>query len=133
MAGQLTVDTLKASTGVLATQNGMTGIGKAWVNFNGVTTITIRASFNVSSVTRNATGDYTIAFTTAMADANYSIVGSINPLYAANNSSFNINSTGTAAGVTESAPTTSSFRVITTSPGPTALDCKYVNIAVLGS
>jgi hypothetical protein len=50
-------------------------IAKAWVNFNGTTSPgTIRSSFNVSSVTKNGTGDYTVNFTTAMADANYSIV-----------------------------------------------------------
>jgi hypothetical protein len=74
MAGQLTIDTLKASSGVLATQNGMTGIAKAWVNFDGTGTVAIRASFNVSSITDNGTGDYTINFTTAMPDANYSAV-----------------------------------------------------------
>jgi hypothetical protein len=45
---------------------------RAWVNFNGVTTATIRASFNVSSVTRNSTGIYTVNFTNAMPDSNYS-------------------------------------------------------------
>ena len=70
MAGQLTIDTLRAGSGVLATQNGMTGIAKAWVNFNG-STAAIRASFNVSSVTKNGTGDWSISFTTAMPDANY--------------------------------------------------------------
>ena len=103
---------------------------RAWVNFNGTGTVAIRASGNVSSITDNGVGDYTVNFTTAMADINYSITGSINPLYAANSSSFNINTVGTAGGVTESAPTTSSFRFMTTSPGPTALDPKYVNVAV---
>jgi hypothetical protein len=70
MAGTLTVSTLNDSSGVLATQNGMSGICKAWANFNG-TTSTIRASFNVSSLTRNGTGIYTINFTTAMPDTNY--------------------------------------------------------------
>lgn len=46
---------------------------RAWVNFNGVTTATIRASFNVSSVTRTSLGSYTVNFTTAMPDANYSV------------------------------------------------------------
>lgn len=78
MAGQLTIDTLKASTGVLATQNGMTGIAKAWVNFNGVTTATIRSSFNVSSVVRNSTGNYTVNFTTSMPNSNYLLAGSCN-------------------------------------------------------
>ena len=45
---------------------------RAWVTFTGTGTVTIRASGNVSSVTDNGTGDYTINFTTAMADANYS-------------------------------------------------------------
>jgi hypothetical protein len=74
MAGRLVVTTLNNDTGVLATQNGMTGIAKAWVNFDGVpSTPTIASSFNVSSVVKNSTGDYTINFTTAMPNANYVI------------------------------------------------------------
>jgi hypothetical protein len=46
---------------------------RAWVNFDGTqSTPTIRASGNVSSITKNGTGDYTVNFTTAMPDANYS-------------------------------------------------------------
>jgi hypothetical protein len=44
---------------------------KAWVNFNGTGTVAIRASGNVSSITDNGLGDYTVNFTTAMPDANY--------------------------------------------------------------
>ena len=44
---------------------------KAWVNFNGTGTVAIRAAYNVSSITDNGTGDYTVNFTTAMPDANY--------------------------------------------------------------
>lgn len=74
MAGQLTIDTLKASSGVLATQNGMTGIAKAWVNFDGtVATPTIRGSFNVGSITKLGTGYYTVNFTTSMPSANYAV------------------------------------------------------------
>lgn len=73
MAGKITISTLNNDTGVLATQNGMTGIAKAWVNFYGVGTATVNASFNISSVTRNGTGDYTINFTTAMPNANYAV------------------------------------------------------------
>jgi hypothetical protein len=61
---------------------------RAWVNFDGTRDTTgatstantnrfIRASGNVTSVLRNAVGDYTVTFTTAMSDANYSISGSI--------------------------------------------------------
>jgi hypothetical protein len=49
---------------------------KAWVNFNGTGTVAIRASFNVSSITDNGTGDYTVNFTTALADANFAALGS---------------------------------------------------------
>jgi len=45
---------------------------RAWVNFNGTGTVAIRASGNVSSITDNGTGDYTVNFTTAMPDVNYS-------------------------------------------------------------
>ena len=46
---------------------------RAWVNFNGSGTVAIRASANVTSITDNGTGDYTVNFTTAMTDANYGI------------------------------------------------------------
>ena len=45
---------------------------KAWVNFNGTGTVAIRGSYNVSSITDIGTGNYTVNFTTAMPDANYS-------------------------------------------------------------
>ena len=46
---------------------------RAWVNFNGTGTVAIRASGNISSITDNGTGDYTVNFITAMEDVNYSI------------------------------------------------------------
>jgi hypothetical protein len=48
---------------------------RAWVNFNGTGTVAIRESGNVSSITDNGTGDYTVNFTTAMPDANYAVTG----------------------------------------------------------
>ena len=48
---------------------------RAWVNFNGTGTVAIRASGNVSSITDNGTGTYTINFTTAMPNTNYSVGG----------------------------------------------------------
>ena len=44
---------------------------RAWVNFNGTGTVAIRDSGNISSITDNGTGDYTVNFTTAMPDSNY--------------------------------------------------------------
>jgi hypothetical protein len=48
---------------------------RAWVNFDGTGTVAIRASGNVSSITDNGTGDYTVSFATAMPDNNYAISG----------------------------------------------------------
>lgn len=49
---------------------------RAWVNFNGTGTVAIRASGNVTSITDNGVGDYTVNFTTAMEDANYAVTTS---------------------------------------------------------
>ena len=53
----------------------ISGTAKAWVNFNGTGTVAIRAQFNVSSITDNGTGDYTVNFTSALADTNYCVSG----------------------------------------------------------
>jgi hypothetical protein len=52
------------------------GTAKAWVNFNGAGTVAIRAQFNVSSITDNGAGNYTVNFTNAMPDANYCVTSS---------------------------------------------------------
>jgi len=64
------------TSGVLSFNSGYGSAAKAygcraWVNFNGTGTVAIRASGNVSSITDNGTGDYTVNFTTAMPDVNY--------------------------------------------------------------
>jgi hypothetical protein len=51
---------------------------RAWVNFNGQGTVAIRASGNVTSITDNATGQYTVNFTTSMPDANYAVAATMN-------------------------------------------------------
>lgn len=70
MAGTLTISTLSDGTNSTSATNCIQGSAKAWVNFNG-TTLGIRASYNVSSITRIGTGQYTFNFTNAFADANY--------------------------------------------------------------
>ena len=82
---------------------------RAWVNFNGTGTVAIRASGNVSSITDNGTGDYTVNFTTAMPDANYAMsfgsrVGS--GVYGSLQVTF-----GQQPTATNSAPTTTSVRI----------------------
>jgi len=48
---------------------------RAWVNFNGTGTVAIRTSGNVTSITDNGQGDYTVNFTVSMPDANYAVAG----------------------------------------------------------
>jgi len=95
---------------------------RAWVNFNGQGTVAIRASGNVSSITDNGTGDYTVNFTSAMPDVNYAISGMIG-------------GTGNAYAIRDfsdgTARTTSAFRISTANPtNVVALDPAQVNIAV---
>ena len=76
MTSELRVDNLKGSTtggsinvlgeGTSATTNLQQGLCKVWNNFNGTGTIAIEDSFNVSSLTDNATGDYTTTFNNNM-------------------------------------------------------------------
>ena len=130
MAGRVVVSTLNDDTGVLAVQNGMTGIAKAWVNFNGTGTVAIRSSFNVSSITDNGTGDYTVNFTTAMPNANYSMVaaGTCSGGVAVDVGIF---SNGSRV---PQAPTTTSARLITIySPASQFLDTEYVCVSVFSS
>lgn len=72
MAGTLTISTLSDGTNSTSSTNCIQGSAKAWVNWVG-STGAIRASYNVSSVTRNSTGYYTVNFTNAFADTNYAI------------------------------------------------------------
>ena len=97
---------------------------RAWVNFDGTGTPAIRASGNVSSITDNGTGDYTVNFTTAMPDANYSTVASASRL-SPENESF-----PTTVGISRS-PTTSTVRLICRNYGAAALeDSSNVNVAI---
>jgi hypothetical protein len=93
---------------------------RAWVNFNGTGTVAIRASGNVSSITDNGTGDYTINFSTALADANYCPVG------------MGIDVSGAQVIVRRgsAAQTTSACRVSSEQPGTSSADCSQVNVAI---
>ena len=59
-----------------AVTNVINGSAKAWVNFNGTGAVAIRRGFNVSSLVDVGTGYYTVNFTTAMTDANFSVCSS---------------------------------------------------------
>lgn len=68
---RLTTLSNQGGTASVPSNTVINGTAKAWVNFNGTGTVAIRAAFNVSSITDNGTGDYTVNFATAMVDANY--------------------------------------------------------------
>ena len=97
---------------------------RAWVNFNGTGTVAIRASGNVSSITDNGTGDYTVNFTTAMPDANYAteINGEGNPSGSANFYLYGLqSSTSQASG---------SVRVSSFRNGAGVQDSNVINVAI---
>jgi hypothetical protein len=153
MAGTVVADTLQAaSTSTLVLKNGVantpptiqdsagTQIGTfclAWVNFNG-TTVTnpasmtgVRGSFNVSSILDNGTGDYTVNFTNALPDANYSLVATteIVPTSSSTRSGYTF---GIKFGTT---PTASSVNLLSKTGSNTAanaaeIDTNYANVAV---
>lgn len=100
-----------------------TGVCVAWVNFNGTTSPgTIRAAFNVSSVTRTATGDYIVNFTTAITDANFATV-----------SSSGRNGTGAGGYISlvadKTAQTTTTVQLYTINTAGSVLDTPYVSVA----
>jgi hypothetical protein len=71
----LVAQTISNGTVSTSSANVIQGSAKAWVNFNGAGTPAIRASYNVSSITDNGAGLYTVNFTNAFADASYSVSG----------------------------------------------------------
>jgi hypothetical protein len=132
MAGTIVADTLQSSiTGTPVQFNDGTGtqIGtlcRAFVNFNGTGTVAIRASFNVSSITDNGTGDYTVNFTTAMPDANYAWFGMAKNVDGAAN--YNYPSVGSRS---TTVPATSSIRIGTAfQQASSASDFDYVYVSI---
>lgn len=99
---------------------------RAWVNFNGTGTIgtdqTIRSSGNVSSVSKNATGEYTVNFTTAMVDANYCVVVSARRITP--------NSTGYGTISQASLPAVGSVRVASVAENGVVTDSDIITVAV---
>ena len=99
---------------------------RAWVNFNGTGTVAIRESGNVSSITDNGTGDYTINFTTAMSDANYSVTGA--GLTAAGSAQVSLSTKAANGGSAPTLKTVSAIRLITHTSS--LYDPNQVNVAI---
>jgi hypothetical protein len=92
---------------------------RAWVNFDGTGTVAIRASGNVSSITDNNTGNYTVNFTTAMSDVNFASLVSCNLTTDTSSIIQIINN-----------QTTSTVQMTLSNPGVANYDSAYVSVAV---
>ena len=133
VAGTTVLD-LPAVSGTVVTSNGSgdiqfnSGYGsvataygcRAWVNFNGTGTVAIREDGNVSSITDNGAGKYTINFTTAMPDANYAF--SITAGTISGNYLFGTPYTNN--------PTTTALQFETVNPSSTSIDAAYVCVSI---
>jgi N-methylhydantoinase B/oxoprolinase/acetone carboxylase alpha subunit len=109
----------------------MTGIAKAWVNFNG-SSAAIRGSFNVSSVTKISTGNYTVTFTTAMPNIDYGITASSSNQGTYGSIICAINSTSTG-GNQPRTPTTTTAGITTEQTSIGYIDTSYVCVSVFSS
>lgn len=127
MASSITVTEIASGTLIREAGSNIAGniaVAKAWVVFNGTGTPAIGASYNISSITDNGTGDYTINFTTPFSSANYAMAG------------FGIDSSGGGAQVIvygNTAPSASSLRIKTVNAGGALLDCQTVSVIFFGN
>jgi hypothetical protein len=93
---------------------------RAWVNFNGTGTVAIRASGNVSSITDNGTGDYTVNFATAMPDANYAAAGQGSGITTSGFTQFEATTVRTA----------SAYRFVVVNNAFSNTDSTYANVSI---
>ena len=120
-------DLMKVDGGI-PTVKGQKLIPTAWVNFNGTSTVAIRDSENVSSITDVTTGRYTIHYTTAMSNSNYCAQASCDGLYNGGNISFGLGDSDNTS------VTASSISVDTRGNGSTTsrIDAHTVYITIFG-
>jgi hypothetical protein len=116
-----TLNTVNITNGTdsITVEGVVKGSAKAWVNFNGTGTVAIRASYNVSSITDNGTGDYTVNFTSAFADANYVLAGTVANI---NDGFVPVIKSGSAAGAASNMTTTACQIINVYGPTVTAYD-----------
>ena len=127
----LSVATIKSASSVAPVFQNSSGtekgqLAKAWVNFNGTGTIAIRDDFNVSSLTDNGTGDYTVTFSNAMSNTNYSVAVSSCDDESGGSTSRTVTSPRTKA--------TGSQRISCNGVGSSShFDCVQVNVLIFGA
>ena len=125
MAGTIVADTIQDGAGnSTAMDNAIYGSAKAWAYFTYISsTLTTAASYNVSSITRSATGVYVVTMTNALTDANYAVVGSCGAV-TGGGSACNIHPNSNAAG-SYVAPTSSVFTINIVNEAGTAVVDPY--------
>jgi len=128
MASELRVNTLKDASGnnSVATSVVFNGSAKAWINFNGTGTVATRDSYNISSLTDNGTGLYTLSWSSNFANDDYANAGMSGQQSAA---MINVSCT-----IDTTAPTTSAsqYNTMYENSGSGNFDCTQVTIQVLG-
>jgi len=127
MTSSVVSDNFETSTGGLPTLGGdsvETRLCSAWVNFNGTGTVAIRDSYNVSSITDNGDGDYTVNFTVAMANNNYAAT------VAGGGSSAYLGDVKTDS--TTYTRTISALPILTFNTTPATADVTSINVTVFG-
>jgi hypothetical protein len=111
--------------------NGVTTNALAWVNFNGTGTVAIRSSYNVSSITDNGTGDYTVNFATALSDADY-VVATTCPVISDQGSSYQFGlRTTTNTSTAPTTKTTSAVRMLCRRESDN--DVNNANVVIFGN
>jgi hypothetical protein len=133
-----TVDLLSGSVGYsrLSTSgteatNVSRRVAKAWANFNGSTGVA-NAAFNIASITKNGTGDYTLNFAAALADGNYSVQITCNGVSGGMQYGGSIRSS--AYGSAPTLKTASALRInVGSTYGGTAVDLENINVLILGN
>lgn len=120
MAGTIVADTLQDGAGnSTAMDNAIYGSAKAWATFNA--TAVVNASYNVSSITKNSAGNFTLNFTTAITDVNYAVIGSaLGGLF----------SLSPVTNTTTTCNFVMYFHSFTTNGVPTATDSTYNSIVI---
>ena len=104
------------------------GMCKAWIRFNGEGTISITDDFNVSTISDNNTGDYTITFDTSFSDGDYVFVGQQDDNYGSGTSCPHIMPQGTQG----STQTSSSCRIYSKDSDNGASDAPRVTVVFIG-
>ena len=141
-AGNLVIDALKNANAPSATNQFATdgdlnsavasfssqvAACKAWVNFNGTGTVAIRAAYNVTSITDNGVGDYTLNFTTAFADTNYALTTSNSGMFGV---AVGLTSGSITANTTPTTKTTTAARIVSTYYDNNRYDIADIGVAI---